>query len=345
MKRIFLVTIFLIGGLLTVLGSGVLTYEVLKPASKPLPKDVKTLLFVYRNISFGADSITRFYQYNDETFLDTADYKKQIAGAAYEGFRSIISKHYPLDTIPLLILPSAEGNAERSITPMDWGQVDAICEKNKSDILVSLDDVTIFNNYITWYDGLEYNGIADISAFHSWTIYDPLSRKYLLEEAKLDSLQVHKTSYGLERLLSQELPHREEIMKIVAFSLGEKLAKKLVPQWETVYREYYSSGNRAMRTAANKVKTKKWEEALAIWEAMPEDVGQKHKARAAFNRAIVFERIGKLDDALVAIQQSINIYKATGRYETELELAETLKMVLEKRQKEITILRHQQAQI
>lgn len=345
MKRIFLVTILLIGGLFTAFGSGVLTYEVLKPASNPLPKDVKTLLFVYRNISFGADSITHFYQYNDETFLDTADYKKQIVNAAYEGFRSVMSKHYTLDTIPLLILPSSEGNVDRSIAPMDWGQVDVICEKNKSDILVSLDDVTIFNNYITWYDGLEHNGLADISAFHSWTIYDPLSRKYLLEETKLDSLQVHKTSYGLERLLSQELPHREEIMKIVAFSLGEKLAKKLVPQWETVYREYYNSGNRAMRAAADKVQAKKWEEALAIWEAMPEDVGQKHKARAAFNRAIVFERIGRLKDALVAVQQSINIYKATGRYEKELELSEMLKEVLEKRQQEITVLTQQEAQI
>lgn len=342
MKKISILTVLFISSWLTVFGSGILKYEILKPASNPLPKDVKTLAFVYRNILFDADSITHFYKYNEETFVDTTNYRKEIVQAAYMGFSSVMKKHYPLDTIPLLMLEATKGNAQRNISPLSWKKVNELCSQHNSDILVVLDDIVIFNNYDTWYDGEIYNGVADISSFHSWTVYDPLTEHFIFKETDLDSLQSHETAYDFERLMETKMPRRDEIMEVVAFSVGENLAKKLVPQWTTVYREYYDGGNREMRNAAAKVRAEKWEAALEIWQRVIQEAADKHRARAAFNSAIVYERIGLIDKALVAIQQSINIYKETGKYNNEKQLAVTLQKLLEERQKEVAALKLQQ---
>lgn len=342
MKK-FLLLLLLLGGFTTAFCSGVLTYQVLKPAVNPLPRDVKTIAFVYRNIAFPADSITQFYKYNDETHVDTTNYIHDIVQATYMGFRSAVQAHYPLDTIPLILLERTTGNAARSILPMSWEKVNALCKQNNSDVLVSLDDIVIFNNYKTWYDGIEYNGIADISSFHSWTVYDPLTESFLFRKTDFDSLQAHETAYDLSQLIRERLPHREEIMKVVAFSVGENLAKKLVPQWETVYREYYNTGNKEMRTAAAKVKAEKWEEALKIWATIQAKFSGKYKARAAFNRAIVYERMGEIEKALTAVQQSIISYKVMDKYKKEKALAETLQKILEKRQIEIAQLKDPQS--
>ncbi|PVX52479.1 hypothetical protein C7377_0797 [Balneicella halophila] len=341
MKKVFLLCVFLLISITLAFPAGVLTYEILRPASDPLPKDVKTLAFVYRNYNFKADSITHFYKYNDETFVDNEDYTKLIAESAYWGFRATVEEHYSLDTIPFVMLDETEGDSLRTIPPLTWDKVNLICAENKSDVLVSLDDITIFNNYETWFDGEKYNGVADISSFHRWTVYDPLTEVYLFEEAELDSLQAFETDYYLEQLVKSRLPHREEIMKVVAFSIGEALGKKLAPYWETVYREYYDSGTREMREAAKKVREEKWDEALQIWAEIQTNAPDKHKARAAFNMAIVHERLGLLTQALIDIQVSINFYKNIKKLEKERELAETLKEVLQRRKSEVEQLKAQ----
>lgn len=344
MKKILTLTIIILSSCFTASASGILRYQVLKPASHPLPKDVRTLAFVFQNITFAADSITKRYTYNEEIFVDTTNYRRDIAEAAYMGFRSVMDEHYTLDTIPLIVLDEKQGNTDRTIPPMSWTKVNELCKQNNSDILVSLDDIVIFNNYETWYDGAEHNGIADISSFHTWTIYDPLTESLLLHEKDLDSLQAHETDYSLDRLIKNKLPHRAEIMKVVAFSIGENLAKQLAPRWETIYREYYNGGNKEMREAAAKVREEKWEEALKIWAAMKMETADKYGARAAFNSAIIHERIGQIENALVDIQQSVNIYKTLNRYSKEKELAEVLQKVLGERKSEVAELKAQQAE-
>ncbi len=340
MKKIITLIIFCVA-FVSVAFAGVLRYQILKAAENPLPKDVKTLAFVYRNIDFKADTITHFYDYNGETFMDTTNYRKKIATAVYWGFRSVLEERYDLDTIPLLILDKTQGNEQREVPFLEWYKVNELCKRHNSDVLVSLDDVSIFNNYETWYDGEQYNGVANISSFHTWTVYDPMTESHLLHKTDLDSLQAHDTSYNLERLIRDELPHREEIMETVAFAIGENLGKQLVSTWETVYREYYDTGSREMREAASKVKAEKWQEALNIWEKIQKEGRGKLKARSAFNAAVVYERMGKIDKALLAIQQSVNRYKTLSGYERERAVAAFLQTILQARKREVAKLEAQ----
>ncbi len=333
MKKIGIILILL--GSFTVSFAGILKYQVLKPATTSLPKDVKTLVFVYRNIEFKADSITKFYKYNEETYSDTTNYSQRMAKAVYWGFRSVVEKRYNLDTIPMLILDKTQGGEEREIPFLSWNKVDEICKKNNADVLVSLDDISVFNNYQTWYDGEEYNGVADITSFHSCTIYDPLTKQYLLHKTDLDSLQTHDTAYDFEYLMTEKLPRRGEIMETVAFSIGERIGKKIVPHWESVEREFYDYGNRRMREATRKVQEEKWQEALAIWDTVQNEGRGKIKARSAFNSAVIYERIGEIDKALVAIQQSINTYKALQDFGDEQAVAVSLQQMLQARKNEM----------
>ncbi len=327
-----------------VFGSGILKYQILKPTKNPLPKDVKTLAFAFRNIHFAADSITKYYKHNKETLVDNTDYRDKIAKAAYEGFCSVVAEQYPLANIPLILMPETQGNSERFIPSLAWEKVDKICKKHNADVLVSLEDISIFNSYETWYDGEFYNGVANISSFHSWKIYDPMTRELVFEETKLDSLQSHEMDYYMDRMLKEKLPSRSEIMEVVAFSMGENLGKSLVPNWETVYREYYDGGNRNMREAAKKVEAKKWQEALQLWEVVKREGSKKYKARAAFNCAIINERIGNISQALIDVQQSINFYKnLSSSYEDERAVAVRLQSILKKREQEVALLKKQQS--
>ncbi len=344
MKKILIVIIALISFPNVGFSYGILRYQVLQPAEKPLPKDVKTIAFTYRNIAFPTDSITRIYSLNNEVFLDTTNYSNDIAEAAYWGFCSAIEEHYPSDTIPMLHLPQSIGNSNRNIPPLSWEKVNALCKMHNSDILVSLDDISIFNNYETWLDGDEYNGMADITSFHSWTIYDPLTEQLIFQETKVDSLQSHESSYSYEILMKHKLPHRDEIMRIVAFAIGENLAKRLTPKWKTIYREYFNRGNKEMRAAAEKVEEEKWEEALKIWGDIIRNYNNRYKARAAFNSAIIYERLGNIEKALSYIKQSITTYKFLQQYEKELSTAENLKSALEKRNIEVEKLKLQEGE-
>ncbi len=88
---------------------------------------------------------------------------------------------------------------------------------------------------------------------------------------------------------------------------------------------------------------KDWE-ALKIWKNIIRDYDNKYKARAAFNSAIIYERLGKIEKALGYIQQSIAAYKSLKKYEKDLATAQSLKSTLEKRNIEVSKLKLQEGE-
>lgn len=336
MKRIVVTFLILIACSYFLPAMGVLNYQILRPAEKPLPKDVKTMAFVYRNIHFPVDTITKYYKYNDQLFLDTTTYTQEITKAVYMGFRSKITEAYPLDTVPLITMDRKEQIVGgRNIEPLGWETINKIGKTYHSDIIVSLEDISIFNNYETWFDGAMYNGITDITAYYKWTVYDPLTQTYLYKEQKMDTLRSYEKSYYEDILVRDEMPKRSEIMETVGYTIGERLAHIIAPKWETVDRLYYDEGNRALREASDKIDEQKWEDALKIWGEIANEKISRNGARAVFNMSVVYERQGQLDKAIEAVKKSQELYKKVGRYTDELELANLYLEVLQERKIEV----------
>lgn len=343
MKKIITTLLLLVVCLHFTMAMGVLKYQVLRPATKPLPKDVKTMAFVYRNVHFPADSITKYYKLNDQLFLDTTTYTQKIVKAVYMGFRSEIAEAYPLDTIPLLVMDKKEEKTNaRSIEPLRWEVIDEIGKKHRSDIIISLEDISVFNNYETWFDGAVYNGIADVTAYYEWTIYDPLTQAYIYKERKVDTLQSYEKSYDEDRLIRDKMPKRSQIMEVVGYTIGERLAHIIAPKWETIARYYYDRGNRELREASDKVQGQKWEDALKIWKQIAKEEVSRNGARAVFNMGVVYERQGALDKAIESVKKSKDIYKILDRYADEFEFANLYLEVLQERKAEVVKLDAQQ---
>lgn len=309
-----------------------LDYEILIPATTPLPKDVKTILFVARNIQFEADSITKYYKYNGENYLDTTDYQHTIINSVYDGFVEKAQQYYPTDTIRLVSFPKTKITRKQNISLLGWEQIDNQCKKHNADILVCLDYITLFNNYNTWHED-SWVGLADIHSFYEWTIYDPMTQKILLDEKKLDTIQAVERDYSLEYLLMKKMPKRNEIFDIVSFSIGKEMANTITPNWTKVSRVYFDNGTPEMRKANLWIKQQKWNYAIDQYEKVIKN--DKHKARAQYNIAVMYERLGQINKALQAIDKSINIYNKIPKLAKEKQDASVYKALLQKFYKKI----------
>ncbi len=323
------------------------TYESLFPAKVNIPKDVKTISFLHRNIEFPSDTITWLYSHNEKVYKDTTDYTNIATAMAYFGLSESLETHYPLDTIPLVKIDKQrlpdDPKISRTIPPLDWTTVDSICAANGSDILISLEDLMIFNNYETWSEGyLLYNGVCEITAWDRWRIYDPLHKKILDSHSKIDTLEVFESASNLRELKEKKLPRRTQIMPDVAYQIGKNYAQDLVPQWKKVHRYYYVSGDKNMQTAHSLATRNNWEEAVKLWHtASKEGKNDLLKARASFNMAVGYERLQELELAKTALLQSQLLYIKSGKNQEEKRTTENYLKIIQKRIKDFSLLDEQ----
>lgn len=338
MKQLLFILLLTIGNLC--FAKEILRYEILQPAKNPLPKDVKTVLFVYRNIDFSTDSITQYYMYNNKVFRDTTNYKKKMVVSVYRGFVQQLQKHYPTDTINFTVLSQTSAHAKHPIPLLTWKEVNQHCAVYKSDVVVSLEDISLLNNYHTWQED-SWVGLTDITSYYKWRVYDPMTQRILVDTLKLDTIQSEERSYSLEYLLEEKMPRRGEIAEIVSFSIGQEMAQTLIPHWIEVERFYYERGSSELRRGANWMHQEKWSNAINEYQKVTEK--PKSKARAYYNMAVVYERMGNIEKALEAVAESVQYYAKDKRFVDEQKTTIAYKNILLQRQKALKKLKAQTA--
>ncbi len=95
---------------------------------------------------------------------------------------------------------------------------------------------------------------------------------------------------------------------------GERLASRLVPQWNTAERLLYTNGNKVLKEADKLIKEYKWEEAFRLWNNLYNSADHDEtKMKAGLNIAVYYEMMDNFEEAVrwVTIAQDM-AYKVDG---------------------------------
>ncbi|RUT79899.1 DUF6340 family protein [Ancylomarina longa] len=305
-------------------------FQGLEAPSILLPSDVKTIGFVDRNMNFNIDTISGYYRLNDLVLRDTSDYDTIMADNCYLGLEENLSELIAIDSVNKVRLPKRQFTGERTYDPLKWEVVDSICEKTGSDILISLEDLQIFNRYSVVSGETSY-GITDINYFAVWRIYDPLYEKYIDERAIVDSLYTDVESYSYRTIVEELLPKRNDIMRDVSYDIGNNYAKLLSPEWINMSREYFVAGDKRFAVAEYYMEVGDWDKSIDVYKQVTNESDPKIAARACYNLAIAYEQ---KDDYKVAeewLAKSISNYKKLSSLPGEFELVKAYAISLSKR--------------
>ena len=310
--------IFLIFILSSCQTTALFQFESLKAPKIIIPPDVKTFGFVDRNTSFDIDSVSNYYKMNDIITIDSSNYDSIRSLNCYLGLRENLSEYLGADSIPFIKLPHKHFTGDRVYKPMEWTQVDSICESTGSDVLVCLEDILIFNEYKIISEEENW-GITDIKYYSVWRIYDPLLQKLHDERILMDSLYSEVSSSSYQRLVEEKLPSRKEISAEVAYEIGRKYANLISPQWTNITREYFIGGDQDFILARYYLENDNLEQSIAIWEKLVESNDLKISARAAYNLAMAYELKNDFEQANHWMRKSVTQYRKMKKEPSEFK--------------------------
>lgn len=99
------------------------------------------------------------------------------------------------------------------------------------------------------------------------------------------------------------------LLENTAEYLGKAFAKKIIPSWEKVYRNYYRSRNLHMLEAEKYLLDNDWLKAAEIYQKETDNKNRNIAAKARFNMALICEMEGKFDAATDWLERSKSTYK------------------------------------
>lgn len=298
-------------------------FEVLVPSEITIPKDVKTLAFVYRNTW---------------TKADTADFNKKKLGdeeinayanlidICYEGFADVIVPSERFDTLVYHKMEQEIIEDRNSLKMLSWDTVNNICSKYGADILVVLESSR-------FYAEKDYRGNFGEQEIHNkidWdfriSTYDPMYSKILDSKNYKDSLKF--TTLAVPNDFSDNVKYE---LERVSYVIGQLYAKRTSPHWSGVKRRLYVSGNKVFSAGHYYFQEDKLKTAITVWQKLV-DTGKSHlAARACLNVACAYEMMGDIKNAKKYASLSLFHYKECKRVDEEIKYANKIIKELQNR--------------
>ncbi len=163
-----------------------------------------------------------------------------------------------------------------------------------------------------------------------WRIYDPKAR-YILDEAALERYIIFKGRGINPVVAANALIGRKDAVKQVGNNAGTAYARRIIPFWLRVSRDYYVKGNDNFQIARRKAESGNWDGAADIWQKETSNYKGKVAGRACYNMAIINEINGDLNKAIEWARKAYEDYnnKLALRYIRVLENRKLQNSILE----------------
>ncbi len=313
-------------------------FQVLEAPKVVLPADVNRLAFVYRNQHFPSDSVAQYYSISKVSVKDSVDHTQDMPLNCYQGFVENLSEFWPQDSIPFISLPKKMmPDTVRYFTPLSWNMVDSLCQASQTDVLIVLEDLQAFNKHEIVEEDV-YWASTEIHFYGKWRIYDPLYQKIYDDRLIVDSLFLESSDSNIERLVSEKLPKREELLNDASYELGRTYVDLISPKWQDVSRNYFVSGDKRLSTAPYFINKNEFDTAIKMWESltrMGDNISKekdlKLAGRAAYNLAVVYEMKGDLKKARSWVRKAVYFYKKMKNRPSEYKEIEAYSLALNSR--------------
>jgi len=238
----------------------------------------------------------------------------------FEGVKDVLYSSELTDTVTIVQKIREDKdtlNFDIELKSMNWDTIGAISERNRSDVVISLDGLNITHVYSAksaygfgaYFDALLYR-IGNLKIYLSalFRVYDP-EKKHLIEKYFYrDTIYWESEGTSLNSAI-RNLPSKENAISEAAYWSGFYYGERFIPKWEDVDRFYFTRGHPKLREATVLVKNDKWMDAAKIWKVMAYGPDKKAASRAALNMALVSEMNDNLYAALNWAKKSYSLDK------------------------------------
>jgi hypothetical protein len=292
-----------------------LSFNALQPSPVTLPDHIKTLALVNRTLPENKKAnVVEGILTGEGVYED-----KSGVISAFAGLNTVLrnSPRFQVKQVP----EALKGSGTGTLFPpqLSWKEVNRICKANQADAIVAIEsydtDVQIIPGVqvITGGDGIIPRGTrfkVDLRAQvkMGFRIYDPSSRN--IEDEYRFTHQLLWTAGGLtpEGAIAALIDKRAATDR-VSYLIGEQYASRITPVWIRLHRMYYNKGGRLeMKQAYRMAYVNDWEGAARLWEEIVRTSSGKTAGRAAYNRAIAAEVMGRLEEAKSWASKAYTVY-------------------------------------
>ncbi len=276
--------------------------EVVKPAKIHIPTNVKSLTVLNASLLQKQGKFTNAKQqilYQVDSAI-TQNLTKNISTLLNESplFDTCIlhKKLYNKKLIDLL-------------KPLKWNDLEQINYHNSTKGILSLEAFSLEDSIqrISEFDGYGYNTYKSLILICSslWRLYIPEEKSIVEKKIRRDTLYFDEfTSIRGFREAMVRKEARDWLANTISWEIASKESERLAPYWVRVKRDLLNGGNSEMQMATKFAMKDNWIKAAKIWQKYTEDKKPKIAAVACYNMALVCEVQGRIDLALVWLNQS-----------------------------------------
>jgi tetratricopeptide (TPR) repeat protein len=239
-----------------------------------------------------------------------------------------------------IYLSSAElkGTGTREFPyPLNWNQVNELCEAVDADALILLetfDSDNSIRNYSRVTKKKEENHEVNVTTFYSdmtidvnagWRIYDNVNKRIIDEKAFTDT-KVFTGKGPTSRKAADDLPGKRNAINQAGVFAGKMFGKRISPTWMHTTRKYYKGKEDDFKKAKRYVEMNDWDAAIAIWKPLTDNPEKKIGGRACYNMGVACEMKGEFN---IAIEWMKKAY-----YDYNMKDARSYIILLERRLKD-----------
>lgn len=176
---------------------------------------------------------------------------------------------------------------ENKSKPLTPSEVLDICKVNSTDILISLDEFSMYGKIEPMNDNM-----LELKTGSVLRIYSGLNGRTIQPPIVYTDSLFWFDVYSIKEI--------DNAIREIATIAADKLVSVFVPSWEKQTRWYYSDGK--MKEADKLVKENKWKEAAQIWgDLFDKEEKDSRKAKLASNIALANECLDDIPNAVVWI--------------------------------------------
>jgi len=316
MKKTIL--LLLVSTILTSCRTNLVFISVLEPAPVTLPAYVKKVGIINR--SLASKETQKMDKVDKITSLEGKDLDKDGAIAAIDGVKNELTKNNRFSEVNLLTSMELK-TVGAGVFPaqLPWDTVAKLCKDSGVDAIFALEmfDTDSKIDYSTQTVNkttplgniplIEHHATMTTTVKTGWRIYDLQSRTVIDEIPISESIQ--SSSKGINPLAAAAaLMGRKDAVKQTANVVGQVYAKRIIPYWLRVSRDYFIRANGSFKIAKRKARSGNWDGAAELWLKETKNTKKKVAGRAYYNMAIINEINGNLDEAIKWAQQSYENY-------------------------------------
>ena len=281
------------------LSTGLVSFEILEPASGTISLENKKAVFINRAPFHYSSILAPTDEFQDPTSLLIID--TIIINHLKSGIYNIVDQNVAgLSEKPDWIEMRRNDTVGVDV-PLTNYETSEIFNDCQADIIFSLEKYSISMQIYQGFNPEEYNYVAEITVIpiFIWNIYLPGHPRPYNTYTAVDTL--YWTNYAEsanEALNGEGMPHPIEMIKQVSNISGENYGSYIMPHWVKADRKLYQGYEQKLRLSAEYSSNGDWENATKTWEDLLSSNNTIVKAKAAYNLAVWYEMNDDLDKAL-----------------------------------------------